>query len=431
MGFFSDLLGGQNKWQIDNEYKKQRDALGSEMARSFFSDLENSSLYNNNKDYFNSIGITENPYSAENRMANDNAYQNALGSLDKERASAWRKNKFNIAGNGLVGAIVNPLIQTGDLAGDMFASPFRALAGEETNRYKRDPEKDFISDIGAVGDTALNFASAGTLGAGAKGAGTTLGAMKNMGKIGAAGSFFNTLREEGGDAFAKGGLALNTLIGGAMGAGIGGLTSAGGKLWNKYATPNSMANTPLSASKELIPYDGGGANYQNALKVLNENGLDTTTADALKKSYRKAVTTIHPDRGGNESLFKAVSGAYDTMYGKDGADYLQNLLKATSTGGATANTPVRFGTKLKTFASNIPTMGKDLANSKAGTKVSGLLKSKTGKVGAGIGGGLLLANMLRGGGGNNATTDANTLDLSQLSDEELYYLITEGGNYGY
>ena len=80
-----------------------------------------------------------------------------------------------------------------------------------------------------------------------------------------------------------------------------------------------------------------------------------------------------------------------------------------------ANTgPVRqsLGQQFSNFAGNIPNMRNDLANSKLGNRVSSLLKTKAGKVGAGVGGGLLLASLLSGGG--------NAQD--ELTDEELMQL---------
>ena len=64
-------------------------------------------------------------------------------------------------------------------------------------------------------------------------------------------------------------------------------------------------------------------------------------------------------------------------------------------------------------------MGKDIANTKAGTKVSNLLKTKKGKVGAGIGGGLLLAQLLR----NN---NSNSGEMSEEELNELYNYVYGG-----
>ena len=61
-----------------------------------------------------------------------------------------------------------------------------------------------------------------------------------------------------------------------------------------------------------------------------------------------------------------------------------------------------------------------MGNTKAGTKVSSLLKTKKGKIGAGVGGGLLLAQLLRSRGNN-------TNGMSDEELAELYNYIYGGG----
>lgn len=40
---------------------------------------------------------------------------------------------------------------------------------------------------------------------------------------------------------------------------------------------------------------------------------DTATQDEIKKAYRKKAVESHPDKGGNEEIFKKISEAYDTL----------------------------------------------------------------------------------------------------------------------
>jgi len=100
-------------------------------------------------------------------------------------------------------------------------------------------------------------------------------------------------------------------------------------------------------------------------------------------------------------------------------DFLKNGVPTTTTTSTTA-VPIGKLQRLKTFASNIPNMGKDLANTKVGTNVANLLKTKKGKVLLGGSAGLTLAGLMKNRNDN----------IGQLSDEEmqeLYNYIYGGG----
>ena len=49
-------------------------------------------------------------------------------------------------------------------------------------------------------------------------------------------------------------------------------------------------------------------NYYNILGVS-----ETATQDEIKKAYRKNAVEHHPDKGGDEQVFKKISEAYDTV----------------------------------------------------------------------------------------------------------------------
>lgn len=324
-----------------------------------------------------------------------------LGNLEGQYTGSMRNRTGQLeAGKGLFSGV--PVI------GGLLSAPAQAVsAGKdlfESGTSKWDSGKrDAVSDIGAVGETALDLATLGT-GMGAK---TALGTMGKSAALGAGYGLTGGLNEMGKDAD-LGTLAIQTGLGGAIGGGIAGLGYGAGKLWNKYAK--------TSPSKELALYNGGNAQggaYQDALNTLKGAGLDTTNPETLNKSFKKWVVQNHPDRGGSTEVFQNVSGA-KKLY----QDALNG--KASATASQMANTgPVRqsIGQQFKNFAGNIPNMRNDLANSKLGNRVSSLLKTKAGKVGAGVGGGLLLASLLKGGG--------NAQD--ELTDEELMQLYN---NYG-
>ena len=49
-------------------------------------------------------------------------------------------------------------------------------------------------------------------------------------------------------------------------------------------------------------------NYYEVLGVS-----ETATQDEIKKAYRKKAVEHHPDKGGDENIFKEVAQAYDTI----------------------------------------------------------------------------------------------------------------------
>lgn len=324
-----------------------------------------------------------------------------LGNLEGQYTGSMRNRTNQLeASKGLFSGV--PVI------GGLLSAPAQAVsAGKdlfESGTSKWDSGKrDAVSDIGAVGETALDLATLGT-GMGAK---TALGTIGKSAALGAGYGLTGGLNEMGKDTD-LGTLALQTGLGGAIGGGIAGLGYGAGKLWNKYAK--------TSPSKELAIYNGGNAQggaYQDALNTLKGAGLDTTNPETLNKSFKKWVVQNHPDRGGSTEVFQNVSGA-KKLY----QDALNGKASATASQVTNAG-PVRqsMGQQFRNLAGNIPNMRNDLANSKLGNRVSSLLKTKAGKVGAGVGGGLLLASLLRGRG--------NSQD--ELTDEELMQLYN---NYG-
>ena len=325
-----------------------------------------------------------------------------LGNLEGQYTGSMRDRTNQLeAGKGLFSGI--PII------GGLISAPAQAVsAGKdfaESGTSKWDSGKrDAVSDIGAIGETALDLATLGT-GMGAK---TALGTIGKGAAVGAGYGLTGGLNQMGKDTD-LGTLALQTGLGGAIGGGIAGLGYGAGKLWNKYGK--------TSPSKELAVYNGGANNgsgeYQNALNTLKEAGIDTSSEDAFKKAYNAFMRQNHPDKtGGIESeLLSRVNNAKGI--------YQKYLKEGIPTAGATASQvanagPVRqsLGQQFRNFAGNIPNMRNDLANSKLGNRVSSLLKTRAGKVGAGVGGGLLLASLLRGRGNSQ----------NELTDEELMQL---------
>lgn len=293
------------------------------------------------------------------------------------------------------------------------------------------------------------------------------GAMLGAG-YGASGS----LRDMGFENFDPGQLALSTAIGGGVGGGLAGI----GGLWNKY----SSGVDKDAISKSLSDYAKKNQPYQDAMATLKSAGIEGK-GDALEKSFNSWATANHPDKVGNAvallpantqttgmaveqpMLFsneKVSKQFLDSLTGsaKKNNPYIQALdFKPTPASymkeinaQAVSDATKKFNTiqdamnivkngQPKLDLSSIPrkkagSIAEGLSNiknnlittnpngrlSRAGTKISSLLKTKKGKVLAGAGGGLLLAKLL-----NNKGQNANTMSDEEL--QELYNYIYGGG----
>lgn len=310
------------------------------------------------------------------------------------------------AGKGLFSGI--PVI------GDLLSAPTQVVsAGKDLAEGGlskwQSGKRDWLSDVGALGETALDVATLGS-GATAKTLGKTIG---KGAALGAGYGLTSGLNEMGAKNFDLGQLALNT----GIGAGVGGALSGGiyglGKAWNKYSQPAP------SKSTDLIPYTGGTNNnpaYQQALNTLGitgENLNRDTLGTARKEATKNIARNVGYETAEGQTQRTAVNNAYQT------------LLDSLNGGGAAASAnyvapSLSLGQRLRNFSSNIPNMGRDLTNTKAGQKVANILKTRTGKVGAGIGGGLLLANLMSNRGGGEQ-------EMSDEELQELYNYVYGGG----
>lgn len=371
-----DFLFGKTGDQINKEYDKALKNAGEERANAVFDAVYNNRLYNANKDKFDAMGVEKPAYASEV----SSAYQDSMNELQKEADTARRQNKYNVFGNGLIGSVLNPVAQVGSIAGDMLASPIRAMSDKETNRYKMDKDNDFVSDIGAMGEVGFDALGWGSLGDAIKG-GTKL--MSNVGKtalrqgaLGAGENAFSALREKGGDA-SLGDFVGNMALGGALGAGIGAVGQIGGNAAN-------IAKTVRSPQ----------------MKTLNSYYQDALAGNAKP---------LNPTR-------MLGDGAGGATIGTKG-NYLDWVPNSAKTAMERSNTPlaktglgrVVQGIKDSNAIYGSPFSG--IANSKLGQTTKNILSTKAGKVGAGVGGGLLLAKLLYG---NNK---------QELSDAEIEQIL--------
>lgn len=322
------------------------------------------------------------------------------------------------AGKGLFSGV--PVI------GDLLSAPTQVVsAGKDLAEGGlskwQSGKRDWLSDLGALGETGIDIATLGT----AKGA--TAGA-KTLGKtiakgagLGAAYGLTGGLNEMGAKNFDLGQLALNTGIGAGVGGGMSGLGYGLGKAWNKYApttkteTITTMDATPYQEALNNLKNNATGARYSNVPTNLPTTKgpdlaritLDNLDDDTLKSLHRSASRNTHPDKVAKEvgdSLFKSVDESNDLL-----RDFLKNGIPTSTT---TNTIPLNNLQRLKAFGSNIPSMGRDLANTKVGTNIANLLKTKKGKVLLGGGAGLTLAGLMKNRNDNTG----------QLSDEEMQEL---------
>lgn len=406
-----ELLGGKSKDSYMNEYNTQIKDTEKARAKAAYDYQYNKDLYNANKDYFDSIGV-ENPGTTSSLSDIMGEYDKELKNLSDEKAKVEKRNKYNVFGDGIIGGVLNPWVQAGSAVGDFVTTG--------TDAWTKG-DRDIVSDLGAIGQSALDVA---TLGSGTAGKLVGNTALKTAGKAAGLSAGYGALeglRNEGQNALTGegiGNIAASTLTNAAIGGGLGAAGYGLGKLWNKYSTPTSN-------SKALIPYSGANsANNQQLQGYMKTLGLDGSdlSAETLKSARNTAVKNLAKDVGYETAEGQAQRTAINNAY--------QNLLNNANTTTATPvyTAPrVGFGTRLKTFGGNIPTMGRDLRNTKAGQTVSNLMKTKTGKIAGGATAGILLGKLLSGNQNNAGVNSTATPSVNNMTDEELYNYVYNGG----
>lgn len=458
-----DFLFGKNKGQYDAEYDKAIKDTKQARAESAYQNRYNKALYDANKDYFDKVGVkdpsasywNDNGQKTNVLIDTNNQYNKYISQLEDERAEVAEKNKYNNFGDGILPSILglNAWNQYLDMVGDFGDVLQKSGKNVMSGDYSVDPtaeweKRDHLSDLGATVEAGVSLVPLVSTGVGA-GAGAIKSATKSLGKSmlkgAASGAAYNGisnlgsyLQQNGRDSSVGGALgstALGAAIGGTVGAAGAGLGYGLGKAWNKYSPATETKTETITTMGDATPYqealdklksNATGARYSNVatnlpttqgpdLARITLNNLDD---DTLKTLYRSASRNTHPDKVGDavgDSLFKSVNESNTLLQ-----DFLENGVPTTTTTSTTA-VPIGKLQRLKTFASNIPNMGKDLANTKLGTNVANLLKTKRGKLLFGGSAGLTLAGLMKNRNDNNS---------GQLSDEEmqeLYNYVYGGG----
>lgn len=467
-----DFLFGKNKDQYASEYDTAIKNAKQDRADAAYNYRYNKALYDANKDYFDKIGVKDPSASYWNdtgQRTNDytetmNQYGKYLNDLNKEKEDVAWKNRYNIFGDGAIGNLLNPFHQAGTAVQDFVSSGTKEW--DNGNR-------DVLSDLGAMGESAL--AVAPFAGAGVKalkgGASVANAATKTLGKTllkgagaGATYGALGGLTEMGAKNFDLGSLLGRTAIGGTVGAGISGIGYGLGKAGDKLA--NVAKNNRTTATTENVvsnlyddmgnPIAKNGVSYQDALKkagldatsnpadyqaignILNGGSIpeDWVSNPSRVQNLTDKVNTFVRELGGKTAtdnkpgLVMYNGNSLQSLY--DALDRIKTVPRGTTTTPVTTYTTTglsnkrlgQIGQGIGDLIKNLPGIAKDelakaknsnlgKSTSKIGTNVANLLKTKKGKVLLGGSAGLTLAGLMKNRNDNNN---------GQLSDEEMQEL---------
>ena len=481
-----DFLFGKNKDQYDAEYDKAIKDTKQQRADAEYNYRYNKALYDANKDYFDKVGVKDPSasYWNDNGQRTNaltetmNQYNKYLSDLSKEREDVARANKYNVFGDGIIGGLLNPFNQAGTAVQDFVTSGTREW--DKGNR-------DVLSDLGAIGESALTVAPFAGLGLKALKGGATVAKAANtaskMGKIGQAVGNFATshplLSKIGKSALGMGGwsglgaltdygsnigehlpeTALRVGAGMAMGGAYGGVGYGLGKVGDKLA--NIAKNNRTTATTENVVtnlYDDmgnavakNGVSYQDALKTAGlDNATDKHFLGRIMSGAEISPEDLTPevmDRLANKlNIFTETLGGEKApktaVVGNEIFSPKQQLQKAlyrlktipyevTTTPVTTYTVNGLSNRRLGQIGQGIGDLIKDLpnttkkgmskvSNSKVGTNIANLLKTKKGKVLLGGSAGLTLAGLMK-------ANNSNSNNLSDAEMQELYNYIYRGG----
>lgn len=333
----------------------------------------------NENDYLKNRGIDENTAKLGETGQLSSSDVDGLRSYgrnyDRKLGSDLEAGKNLFGGIPLVGEILNPWGQ--------LASAGKDVAESGTSKWENG-KRDWVSDLGALGEVAFDVAGMGALGNAAKG-GTKL--MSNVGKtalrtgaLGAGENAFATLREEGKDAN-LGDVMLGGAIGGAFGGGLGALSQFG----------------------------GNAANIAKELRTPEKQAFSNWYQQALKGN---AMPPVNPARALGDGVGGASIGTAGTFL-----DTLNDAQKATVARAGTPLARTGLGRVAQGVRDSRALYGSPLssiANSRIGQTTKNILKSPMGKVGAGVGGGLLLTKLLSGNNDKSGDAGLTDAELEQL-----------------
>ena len=426
MGIISNLLFGDNTKKTSYE-DALKDKYYNEGITSNYD-----RIYGGLNDYLN-----QNYNGGARKYKSDIMQQNMLRQNDS--TANYKANRNNVFGNGIIGGLLNPIAQTAGAAGDLAGL---ALSGGKYNAWDSSKNnlgtsRDWLSDLGALGETALtvapmakglSLAKAGK--AVQAGTATTKQAAKyaasqvpkslgqkmaGAGLLGAGFGAAGSLNDMGAENFNPGQLALSSAIGGGVGAGMAGL----GGLWNKYASSKvpTVDAKPYQEALNNLKNNASGPMYSDVPTNLPAvRGLDTSRItlnnldeDTLRKLFKTSVKNARTTTANG-----ALDASKSTTMLTENKDLLADFLKKGIPSSGTKTV------KAKNLGEAVKNLKANIGNTKYGSKVAGALKTKKGKVAAGLGGGLLLSQLMKGGNSNSG-------ELTDAEMQELYNYIYGGG----
>lgn len=272
MGFLSNLLFGTDTRDSENarNWQAVNDARGDYAAAQAYQSYYKN-LKEDDPDTYNKIAGAYDMSGIESDSFLD-PYSNAVSEANNTFNDRFKHNRYNEFGNGIIGSLINPVGQVASLGGDLL---YGAGTGDWSNAAKR----DYVSDLGALANTALTFTGAGNLARTAPLA-SKIAAGAAMG--GAQNAAFN-LWQNGSDAKigdVLGDAAFGAAIGGAMpavGNALGNITTRGAQrivdkgLQNAGKTPAnanaymSLINNAKSGARGKLLSFGAGIVPQTKL----------------------------------------------------------------------------------------------------------------------------------------------------------------------
>lgn len=206
-------------------------------------------------------------YSSNPFAFDSGSYNNAAGSI-KTDADLERGTFIN---GGLLGALINPITQTGKALADLGVGVGGSIGGDE-HAWDAWNKRDHLSDLGALANTALTFTGVGNLARGASlgakiGAGALISGLQN----GAYNLYENGQNVNLGDL--AGDMAFGAAIGGAIpvaGNAIGNIAQRGAVKSVNNALRNAGFGSNLgNASMYAAGQNVLGDQYQALLKQAN------------------------------------------------------------------------------------------------------------------------------------------------------------------